>query len=76
MQGKHEHFQCNKMCISLKTVHIGKICFRCKVLVVGGGTGGCTMAAKFAHKFKDPNKVVIIEPNDVSLFSYYIHIYL
>lgn len=55
------------------------MCFRCKVLVVGGGTGGCTMAAKFANKFKDPNKVVIIEPNDVShliISSYYIHVYL
>lgn len=44
-------------------------CFSCKVLVVGGGTGGCSMAAKFAKKFKDPNQVIIVEPNDVILFS-------
>ncbi|CAK9834298.1 Sulfide:quinone oxidoreductase, mitochondrial [Anthophora retusa] len=31
----------------------------CKVLVVGGGTGGCSMAAKFTKKFKDPNQVVV-----------------
>ncbi|XP_076234890.1 sulfide quinone oxidoreductase [Calliopsis andreniformis] len=36
----------------------------CKVLVVGGGTGGCSMAAKFANKFKDPNQVIIVEPNE------------
>ncbi|XP_031837032.1 sulfide quinone oxidoreductase [Nomia melanderi] len=41
----------------------------CKVLVVGGGTGGCTMAAKFANKFKDPNKVVVIEPNDIHYYQ-------
>lgn len=34
----------------------------CKVLVVGGGTGGCSMAAKFANKFKDANKVIVLEP--------------
>ncbi|KZC05641.1 Sulfide:quinone oxidoreductase, mitochondrial [Dufourea novaeangliae] len=39
------------------------------VLVVGGGTGGCSMAAKFAKKFKDPNKVIIIEPNDVHFYQ-------
>lgn len=30
---------------------------------MGGGTGGCSMAAKFADTFK--NQVVIIEPNEV-----------
>ncbi|XP_033336171.2 sulfide quinone oxidoreductase [Megalopta genalis] len=41
----------------------------CKVLVVGGGTGGCSMAAKFANKFKDPNKVIVIESNDVHYYQ-------
>ena len=40
--------------------------FRCKVLIVGGGTGGCSMAAKFAGKFKD--QVIIVEPNEVNIF--------
>ena len=41
--------------------------FRCKVLIVGGGTGGCSMAAKFADKFKD--QVIIVEPNEVNIFQ-------
>ncbi|XP_053980330.1 sulfide:quinone oxidoreductase, mitochondrial [Hylaeus volcanicus] len=41
----------------------------CKVLVVGGGTGGCSMAAKFANKFKDPNKVIIVEPNEIHYYQ-------
>lgn len=41
----------------------------CKVLVVGGGTGGCSMAAKFAKKFKDPNQVIIVEPNDLHYYQ-------
>lgn len=37
----------------------------CKVLVVGGGTGGCTMAAKFANKFRgSQDRVVVVEPNE------------
>ncbi|CAL7933149.1 unnamed protein product [Xylocopa violacea] len=41
----------------------------CKVLVVGGGTGGCSMAAKFANTFKDSNQVVIIEPNNAHYYQ-------
>ncbi|XP_012274037.1 sulfide:quinone oxidoreductase, mitochondrial [Orussus abietinus] len=42
----------------------------CKVLVVGGGTGGCTMAAKFARKFKDSsNQVIIVEPSEVHYYQ-------
>ncbi|XP_063228797.1 sulfide:quinone oxidoreductase, mitochondrial isoform X2 [Bacillus rossius redtenbacheri] len=33
----------------------------CKLLVVGGGSGGCSMAAKFSKKL-GKNKVVIVEP--------------
>lgn len=38
---------------------------RCELLVVGGGSGGCSMAAKYASKL-GANKVVIVEPNDVN----------
>lgn len=37
---------------------------RCELLVVGGGSGGCSMAAKYASKM-GAQKVVIVEPNDV-----------
>ncbi|XP_076764864.1 sulfide:quinone oxidoreductase, mitochondrial-like [Xylocopa sonorina] len=59
---------------SLKRHILIKIGYRdvhhsCKVLVVGGGTGGCSIAAKFANTFKDPNQVVIIEPNDMHYYQ-------
>lgn len=40
---------------------------------MGGGTGGCSMAAKFADTFKD--QVVIIEPNEVKhlLSNFYLN---
>jgi hypothetical protein len=34
-------------------------------LVVGGGAGGCSIAAKYASKL-GKNKVIIIDPADVS----------
>ena len=37
-----------------------------KLLVVGGGAGGCSAAAKFAKKLKGTGQVAVIEPNDVS----------
>lgn len=42
----------------------GKFIFRCKVLVVGGGAGGCAMAAKLSSKLGE-GKVTILEPADV-----------
>lgn len=39
--------------------------FRCKLLVIGGGTGGCTMAAKFARRLKK-DAVIVLEPSSVS----------
>lgn len=36
----------------------------CKLLVIGGGSGGCSVAAKFASKLK-PGDVVVIEPAQV-----------
>lgn len=42
----------------------------CKILVVGGGTGGCSMAAKFARKFNEPpNQVLILEPSEVHYYQ-------
>lgn len=37
---------------------------RCKILVVGGGTGGCSIAAKLTSKLGS-DSVIIVEPNDV-----------
>lgn len=41
----------------------------CKVLVLGGGTGGCTMAAKFARKLKGSNQVIVVEPSEVHYYQ-------
>lgn len=41
----------------------------CKLLLVGGGTGGCSMAAKFVNKFKGRNQVIIIEPNEIHYYQ-------
>ena len=36
-------------------------------MVVGGGAGGCSTAAKFASKY--PGQVAVIEPRDVRFFK-------
>ncbi|XP_050346155.1 sulfide:quinone oxidoreductase, mitochondrial [Nymphalis io] len=36
--------------------------YSCKLLVVGGGSGGCTMAAKFARHLKK-DSVIVLEPS-------------
>ncbi|KAL0893348.1 hypothetical protein ABMA27_014938 [Loxostege sticticalis] len=36
--------------------------YKCKLLVVGGGSGGCTIAAKFARKLKK-DEVFVLEPS-------------
>ncbi|XP_014223322.1 sulfide:quinone oxidoreductase, mitochondrial isoform X1 [Trichogramma pretiosum] len=42
----------------------------CKILVVGGGTAGCAMAAKLSQKFdKTPNHVIVIEPSEVHYYQ-------
>lgn len=46
-------------------INVNEKYLRCKLLVVGGGTGGCSMAAKFVNKFKGQNQIIIIEPNEV-----------
>ncbi|KAF5300874.1 hypothetical protein FQR65_LT09036, partial [Abscondita terminalis] len=40
----------------------------CKLLIVGGGTGGCTMAAKFARHLKK-NEIIVIEPSDMHYYQ-------
>jgi len=40
-----------------------------KLLVVGGGAGGCSAAAKFAKKLKGTGQVAIIEPNDTHYYQ-------
>ena len=39
-----------------------------KLLVVGGGTGGCSIASKFASKL-GKGKVAVLEPSEVRLSS-------
>lgn len=39
---------------------------RCQVLVVGGGSGGCAVAAKLSNKLGE-GRVIIVEPADVSI---------
>ncbi|XP_014214920.1 sulfide:quinone oxidoreductase, mitochondrial [Copidosoma floridanum] len=42
----------------------------CKVLIIGGGTGGCTMAAKLSKKFQNaPDHVIVIEPQDIHYYQ-------
>ncbi|KAI5652097.1 sulfide:quinone oxidoreductase, mitochondrial [Phthorimaea operculella] len=37
--------------------------YDCKLLVVGGGSGGCTMANKFANHKETKGSVIIVEPS-------------
>ncbi|KAL0272971.1 UNVERIFIED_CONTAM: hypothetical protein PYX00_005758 [Menopon gallinae] len=39
----------------------------CKLLIVGGGAGGCTIAAKFAPKLG--KSVIVVEPSDVHYYQ-------
>lgn len=38
----------------------------CKILIVGGGSGGCTMAAKLSKYERD---MIVLEPNDVHYYQ-------
>ncbi|XP_030560753.1 sulfide:quinone oxidoreductase, mitochondrial [Drosophila novamexicana] len=40
----------------------------CKVLVVGGGSGGCAMAAKLSSRL-GRNKVIVVEPADTHYYQ-------
>uniref|UniRef100_A0A0A9X5R5 Sulfide:quinone oxidoreductase, mitochondrial n=1 Tax=Lygus hesperus TaxID=30085 RepID=A0A0A9X5R5_LYGHE len=41
---------------------------KCKLLVLGGGTGGCTVASKFIPKL-GKNEVAIVEPADLHYYQ-------
>lgn len=42
-------------------------CFSCRLLIVGGGAGGCTMAAKFAKQL-GKDRVIVLDPASVIWF--------
>lgn len=45
-------------------IEINCVCFRrCKALVVGGGTGGCSIAAKLSSDYSQ-NDCIVLEPSD------------
>lgn len=41
-----------------------RIIFRCKILVVGSGTGGCSVASKLAFNYGE-GKVVVLDDAEV-----------
>lgn len=54
---------CKKWCTWINSLIFFFV--RCQVLVVGGGSGGCAVAAKMSNKLGE-GKVIIVEPADVS----------
>lgn len=48
---------------SLSTTTSQNVQHSCRLLVIGGGAGGCSIAAKYASKL-GKNRVIIIEPAD------------
>lgn len=36
---------------------------------MGGGSGGCATAAKFARDFKDKKQVILVEPQDIHYYQ-------
>ncbi|KAJ0177455.1 hypothetical protein K1T71_007464 [Dendrolimus kikuchii] len=42
--------------------------YSCKLLVVGGGSGGCTIAAKFARRLKK-DSVIVLEPSSEHFYQ-------
>ncbi|KAK0165985.1 hypothetical protein PV328_004450 [Microctonus aethiopoides] len=56
--------------VRLSKIHFTRdIYHSCKVLVVGGGTAGCTIAAKFIKDFSSPDDIIIVEPNEVHYYQ-------
>lgn len=43
--------------------------YSCKLLVVGGGSGGCATAAKFARDLKDKKQMILIEPENIHYYQ-------
>ncbi|XP_015524956.1 sulfide:quinone oxidoreductase, mitochondrial [Neodiprion lecontei] len=72
MRTSHDMFRTSRHCAFLSSrqfnnenVILRNAHHSCKILVVGGGTAGCTMAAKFSNKFKgSKDTVVIVEPSE------------
>ncbi|XP_073944854.1 sulfide:quinone oxidoreductase, mitochondrial-like [Choristoneura fumiferana] len=50
----------------VSSVHCGNK-YKCKLLIIGGGTGGCSVAWRFSRKLKD-NEICVIDPAE---FHYY-----
>lgn len=42
--------------------------YQCKLLVVGGGAGGCSVAARFARKLRN-NDIIVLEPSHVHYYQ-------
>lgn len=58
------NFLLSSKSLFIKNIH-RQVHHSCKILVVGGGTGGCTMAAKFARKLKgSSDQIIIVEPKE------------
>lgn len=38
-------------------------------MIVGGGTGGCSVAAKFARDLNDKKKIIVLEPADKHFYQ-------
>lgn len=53
--------------VKVKT-NLKKICSSCKLLVVGGGSGGCSVSAKFAKNLQK-GEIIIVEPSNAHYYQ-------
>ncbi|XP_004932579.1 sulfide:quinone oxidoreductase, mitochondrial isoform X1 [Bombyx mori] len=53
----------SNVCRNFSSSSICNANYSCKLLVVGGGSGGCTVAAKFARRL-NKDSVIILEPSN------------
>ncbi|KAJ8729891.1 hypothetical protein PYW07_016929 [Mythimna separata] len=42
--------------------------YKCKLLVVGGGTGGCSVAWRFSRRLKE-NDIILLEPSTIHFYQ-------
>ncbi|XP_057669982.1 sulfide:quinone oxidoreductase, mitochondrial [Diorhabda carinulata] len=61
----YRNFRISERRFSATSVNRDK--YSCKILVVGGGAGGCSTAAKFARTLKK-NELIVLEPSE---YHYY-----
>ncbi|XP_038212111.1 sulfide:quinone oxidoreductase, mitochondrial-like [Zerene cesonia] len=54
--------------MSLALTFLSSLCYRCKVLVVGGGAGGCSVAWRLHRKLGDKD-IILIEPSTVHYYQ-------